>query len=224
MMHQPNVINTRHRFIVLLQEEERQLIQIIRSVDVPVPDPSLLDGKTLYVRDSYLTKNRPQYADLDVGSIISVKDHGAVGDGVTDDTKAIQAALNLATTSNLIYFPAGSYIVTSTLMVSPTTRMTGEVWSQIVASGSYFASMANPKVMVQVGNAGDVGTVEISDMLFTSTGSLPGLVLMEWNVQAEKPGSVGIWDAHFRVGGAYGTGMSCNLLPLSASRRRQQIF
>ena len=122
--------------------------------------------------------------------------------------EAIQAALNLATTSNLIYFPAGSYIVTSTLMVSPTTRMTGEVWSQIVASGSYFASMANPKVMVQVGNAGDVGTVEISDMLFTSTGSLPGLVLMEWNVQAAKPGSVGIWDAHFRVGGAYGTGTS----------------
>jgi hypothetical protein len=47
-------------------------------------------------------------------------------------------------------------------------------------------------------------------MLFTSIGALPGLVLAEWNVQAESPGSVGIWDAHFRVGGAYGT-RKCSL-------------
>lgn len=52
--------------------------------------------------------------------------------------------------------------------------------------------MKNPKPMVKVGNDGDQGTVEISDMLFTSTGSLPGLVLMEWNVAAEDQGSVAI--------------------------------
>jgi hypothetical protein len=84
--------------------------------------------------------------------------------------------------------------------------MTGEVWSQLVASGTYFADMSNPKPMIQVGKVGDIGTVEISDMLFTSIGALPGLVLVEWNVQAEMPGSVGMWDTHFRVGGAYGTG------------------
>ena len=28
---------------------------------------------------------------------------------------------------------------------------------------------------------------------------------MQWNVAAETQGSVGMWDAHFRVGGAYGT-------------------
>jgi hypothetical protein len=86
--------------------------------------------------------------------------------------------------------------------------MTGEVWSQLVASGSFFSNMTDPQTMIKVGNPGDVGTVEISDMLFTSVGSLPGLVMVEWNVQAESPGSVGIWDAHFRVGGAYGSSMS----------------
>ena len=39
---------------------------------------------------------------------ISVLDHGAVGDGTTDDTAAIQAALNAAATSKKsVYFPAG---------------------------------------------------------------------------------------------------------------------
>ena len=93
--------------------------------------------------------------------------------------------------------------------------MTGEVWSQIVASGPFFANIAAPKPMIQVGSPGDVGTVEISDMLFTSIGALPGLIMMEWNVAAAMPGSVGIWDAHFRVGGAYGTKLQVAQCPPS---------
>lgn len=83
--------------------------------------------------------------------------------------------------------------------------MTGQVWSQIVASGTFFADASNPQVMVRVGNSNDIGTVEISDMLFTSIGALPGLIMVEWNVPAKDQGSVGMWDAHFRVGGVIGT-------------------
>ncbi|SPQ22989.1 a8ef266c-8802-41e8-87ee-6caa1a908fce [Thermothielavioides terrestris] len=172
-------------FFVLGNVENAGVSDGIYSVDVGVPAPSLLDEFTAgYYRKTYFVKSRPQYLDIDAGSVISVKDHGAKGDGVSDDTAAIEAALALATTSNLIYFPAGSYLATSTITIPPHTRILP---------------------MIRVGNPGDVGTVEISDMLFTSIGALPGLVLAEWNVQAESPGSVGIWDAHFRVGGAYGT-------------------
>ncbi|MEO3771392.1 right-handed parallel beta-helix repeat-containing protein [Micromonospora sp. B9E7] len=46
-------------------------------------------------------------ADTGVGWI-SVLDHGAVGDGTTDDTAAIQATLNAAATGKQsVYFPAG---------------------------------------------------------------------------------------------------------------------
>jgi hypothetical protein len=41
---------------------------------------------------------------------VSVKDFGAVGDGTTNDTTAIQAALNSG--SRNVYFPQGTYIVT----------------------------------------------------------------------------------------------------------------
>lgn len=52
---------------------------------------------------------------------VSVKDFGAVGDGVTNDTAAIQAAINASqTTKNAIYIPAGTYVVTSELLVNYT--------------------------------------------------------------------------------------------------------
>ena len=49
--------------------------------------------------------------------VVSVKDFGAVGDNVTDDTAAIQAAITAAT-GKAVYFPAGVYKVTSTFQVN----------------------------------------------------------------------------------------------------------
>ena len=50
--------------------------------------------------------------------IINVKDFGAVGDGVTDDTAAIQAAIDSRAVINAggtVYFPNGRYVVSSTI-------------------------------------------------------------------------------------------------------------
>jgi hypothetical protein len=53
---------------------------------------------------------------------VSVKDFGAVGDGVTDDTVAIQAALDsLSSSGGCVYFPPGTYNVNSALSITGST-------------------------------------------------------------------------------------------------------
>lgn len=73
--------------------------------------------------------------------VVSVKDFGAVGDGVTDDTVAIQAAIDNAAamfnqvayppagavyTSPILFFPPGAYRITNTLNVYPGLTLTGQ--------------------------------------------------------------------------------------------------
>jgi hypothetical protein len=61
---------------------------------------------------------------------VSVKDFGAVGDGSTDDTTEIQAAITAAIARNAptaIYFPAGVYVISSTLTCDPTTQANSKV-------------------------------------------------------------------------------------------------
>ncbi len=51
--------------------------------------------------------------------VVSVKDFGAVGDGVTDDTAAIQAAIDgLATNGGTLLLPPGTYKISSTLTIT----------------------------------------------------------------------------------------------------------
>jgi len=56
---------------------------------------------------------------------VSVLDFGAVGDGVADDTAAIQAALT-AGAGKVVLLPAGRYLVTSTLLMTAGTTLRGD--------------------------------------------------------------------------------------------------
>lgn len=50
--------------------------------------------------------------------MINVRDHGAVGDGLTDDSAAIQAAADAAAKElfvKKVFFPAGTYRTTKTI-------------------------------------------------------------------------------------------------------------
>lgn len=49
--------------------------------------------------------------------VVNVKDFGAVGDGVTDDTAAIQTALNAAKTSKKICFGEGTFLISETVQI-----------------------------------------------------------------------------------------------------------
>jgi hypothetical protein len=58
----------------------------------------------------------------------SVKDFGAVGDGVTDDTAAIQAAITAvaAAGGGVVFVPRGTYVISSTLNIPATVYLRGE--------------------------------------------------------------------------------------------------
>lgn len=115
-----------------------------------------------------------------------------LGDGSTDDTTAFQRALN-RNVGNVIFVDAGTYILTSTVTIPPGTKLVGETWSQFAARGSFFMDPENPKVMIRVGKPGDVGDVEMQDLLFTTKGPTAGAILVQWNIKAATKGSAGLW-------------------------------
>jgi hypothetical protein len=58
---------------------------------------------------------------------VSVKDFGAVGNGATDDTVAIQNAIDFGVLNKqIIYFPSGTYLVTDTLNLTVGSQLAGE--------------------------------------------------------------------------------------------------
>ncbi|OJJ00551.1 hypothetical protein ASPVEDRAFT_128758 [Aspergillus versicolor CBS 583.65] len=157
----------------------------------------------------YFERKKTQYADRPIGDFVQLKSLGARGDGVTDDTAAIQRAFNDYGDGNkIIFVDAGTYILTDTVIVPKDARIHGEAWSQFAAFGNTFSDASNPRVMLQIGNIGDVGNVEMQDLILTTKGGTAGVVLMQWNVKAARPGSAALWDVHARIGGATGTSLT----------------
>ena len=132
-----------------------------------------------------LAVNRPIYDKL--AEVVSIKDLGAVGDGVTDDTAAIQAAINLNFIQYTpLYFPEGTYLVNGQLTFFsdkfppdyvPSLRMYGEGISNIT----------NPDVQPDTGGT-VIKTTATSGTLFTATGNQAGLCFIDIeNIQFVGP-------------------------------------
>lgn len=70
--------------------------------------------------------------DLKNSLYLDAKDFGAIGDGLTDDTLKLQAAINAAVVKGKrLYIPAGRYRTTSRLTVDGSCFIFGEGWQDV---------------------------------------------------------------------------------------------
>lgn len=148
---------------------------------------------------------KPQFEDYPSSAFRSVKAAGAKGDGVTDDSDAIQTLMNSIQPNEILYFDHGAYIITKTINVPKDIKITGEVWPLIMANGPFFGDQNNPQPVFSVGNPGEVGAAEITELMFETKGPAPGAVMIQWNSGATVQGSNGMWDVNIRIGGSAGT-------------------
>ena len=87
---------------------------------------------------------------------VSVKDFGATGDGVTDDTAAIQAAINaLSPLGGTLWFPKGAYIVSDANADNACLTVTAPI--QFLGAGAFYTSI-QPAASV----AGTVNTILVN--------------------------------------------------------------
>jgi glucan 1,3-beta-glucosidase len=160
---------------------------------------ALLDGS-----GKFYTQDAPTYANYAIDQIINVKSVSGFpvkGDGQTNDSASLNAILaQNAANCKITYFLYGVYVVLSTLIIPPNSRIVGEAWPVISGSGNNFKDESNPRPVVKVGNVGDVGISHISDMRFTVREPLKGAKIVEVNM-AGAQGDVGIWNSVINLGG-----------------------
>lgn len=156
--------------------------------------------------NNYYTRSKPQYGTLSVSDFVSVRSSGAVGNGATDDTAAIQSAINTAVAAGkVVYIDYGLYLITKTLSIPPGAKIVGETYPVLMASGSYFTNIDAPEVLLQIGTPGQAGSVELSDFVVAGQGATAGAILIQYNLDSDSDSPSAMWDVHTRIGGFTGS-------------------
>lgn len=127
----------------------------------------------------------------------NVKDYGAKGDGVTDDSAAIQAAINaggrgaggngLGTTGApaVVYFPSGTYLMGKSVQSWVDTMFIGNPIDRPVLKAS--SSFADPTLLYMKDPALDATInfyIQVKNLILDSTAYSPtkAFTLMDWSV------------------------------------------
>ncbi len=130
---------------------DRPWLVDLRSGETPPPD---LQSRHLW---------KEPFPTFESDEAVSVKDppYSAAGDGQTDDTAAIQRAID---ENALVFLPKGTYRVSKTIRLRPHTRLIGVhrcyTWlSPLARPGGDFSDPRKPRPVLQTANAAEATTV-----------------------------------------------------------------
>jgi hypothetical protein len=127
----------------------------------------------------------------------SVRSFGAVGDGVTDDTAAVQKAID---SQRVVYLPLGFYMVQDTIRLKPDTVLIGlhpGVTQLVLPNGTpAFAGADGPKALLESAKGGDA--------IVTGFGLATGEINPRATALLWKAGADSLVD-DIRIQGGHGT-------------------
>lgn len=127
----------------------------------------------------------------------NVRDFGAVGDGVTDDTAAVQKAID---SKRVVYLPQGFYMVQDTIRLKPDSVLVGlhpGVTQLVLPNGSAaYAGTDGPKALLESAKGGDA--------IVTGFGLATGEVNPRATALLWKAGADSLVD-DIRIQGGHGT-------------------
>jgi hypothetical protein len=98
----------------------------ISGTTYPTSGPYYVANQTLPtdLRERHLWADSEKFAAFDQTGVINVEDYGAKGDGTTDNTTAIQNAID-SSASAKIFFPKGTYLISDKLVLKQNTQLFG---------------------------------------------------------------------------------------------------
>ncbi len=103
----------------------------------------------------------------------------AKGDGVTDDSAAIQRAIN---EREIVLLPKGCYLLGATLDLKPNTKLigVGQAFSLLVpAKGGAFSQATRPAPLIRTADTADAATV-LAFVGMDNPHSVPGVQFLHW--------------------------------------------
>lgn len=159
------------------------VLGIVGAMFLAVGATAVTGGRTISRQGSYLQSGTGAVLQTIEDGFrmrgINVKEFGAVGDGVADDTAAIQAAITNAKNANggTVYFPAGTYRCASQLTIATATgvRLLGEGGSTQTVGGSTLLYVGTATPFINISGPSAVASIERMNVAYSSasfTGTL----------------------------------------------------